>query len=145
MEANRTLPLLRSENHPELSDDEVTNAVFGEGNYLKSAVKLGLSIPEKNADGPVVSWKLLWVGTGFDDRELLGHWMFRAQELGDTIPGLIVREIDDGGGIKSWDGMLVFADGETPSDSTPDVEVDWTGFAEAVESCDPVKVVWRSC
>lgn len=99
----------------------------------------------QTAAEPVVPWRRLWVGTGLDDRELLGDWMSRAQELGNTILGLIVYDIDDGGGIKWWDGMFVFADGETPSDCTPDVKVDWTGFAEAVESCDPVKVVWRSC
>ena len=134
-----------AEKHPELSDDQVTDAVFGNGNYLKNAVKLGLTIPEETAAEPLVPWRLLWVGTGFDDRELLGHWMSRAQELGDTIPGLIVQDIDDGGAIKSWDGMFVFADGETPSDCTPDVNVDWSGFAEAVEGCNPVNVVWRSC
>ena len=134
-----------AEKHPDLSDDEVTNAVFGNGNYLKNAVKLGLTTPEENAAEPAVPWSLLWVGTCFEDRELLGHWMSRAQKFGDTILGLIVQDIDDGGAIKSWDGMVVFADGEIPSDCTPDVNVDWTGFAEAVESCDPVKVAWRSC
>lgn len=134
-----------AENHPDLSDDEVTNAVFGDGNYLKNAVKLGLTIPEENAAESAVPWRLLWVGTCFEDRQLLGHWMRRAQELGDTIPGLIVYELSDGGGIRSWDGMFVFADGEDPSHMSPAGPIDWTGFAEAVESCDPVKVVWRSC
>ena len=74
-----------------------------------------------------INWKNLIVSDG--DAET-GTELGRLVEVDDS--SLLHVTLDDKGAIKSWPQLFVSAPGEDPNENTPNVPVDWTGFAEAV-------------
>ncbi len=43
------------------------------------------------------------------------------------------------GSLKSWTSIFVAADGEEPDWSTPNVDVDWNGFEQAIREAREVE------
>lgn len=87
-------------------------------------------------------WRQLTVVFGNSDTINFGRFMDEASHGLRSIGGLVVDECD--GHILEWPDVLVHADGEEPNWDTPQVEVDWTGLAEAVENASTdSRSVWK--
>lgn len=79
-----------------------------------------------------VQWKDLIVGADTWYTMRLGDVL--KSDDPDFYPELRRIQVNDEGGIGSWEGFYVWADGEDPDASTPRRPVDWSGFAEALNT-----------
>lgn len=80
-----------------------------------------------NSAAETVSWKNLMVTDAEGD-----DWGTLGDMVRSAPANLDGAQIGEDGGIDSWPGFFLSAEGETADWDTPRAEVDWTGFAEII-------------